>query len=84
MTFYRRAYTEVYVVKERFPLAWRLLFFYCKNSITTSNQCGNFVLYTFLEKGGEQDENSGLGNENLKGVHIDGVIEENPESENLR
>ena len=62
--------------KERFPLAWRLLFFYYKNSITTSNQCGNFVLYTFLEKGGEQDENSRLGNENLKGVHIDGVIEE--------
>lgn len=62
--------------KERFPLAWRLLFFYYKNSITTSNQCGNFVLYTFLEKGGEQDENSRLGNENLKGVHIDGAIEE--------
>ena len=36
----------------------------------------NFILYTFLEKGGEQDENSRLGNENLKGVHIDGVIEE--------
>lgn len=45
-------------------------FFYCKNSITTSNQCGNFVLYTFLEKGGEQDENSRLGNENLKGVTL--------------
>lgn len=37
---------------------------------------GIFYLYTFLEKGGEQDENSRLGNENLKRVHIDGVIEE--------
>jgi hypothetical protein len=35
-----------------------------------------FILYTFLEKGGEQDENSRMGNENLKRVHIDGVIEE--------
>lgn len=46
------------------------------DSENTSNLWRIFILYTFLEKGGEQGENSCLGNENLKRVHIDGVIEE--------
>lgn len=42
----------------------------------TSNLWRKFILYTFLVKGGEQSENSIMGNENLKRFHIDGVIEE--------
>lgn len=34
------------------------------------------TLYTFLTKGGEQDESFVMGNENLKRVHVDGVGEE--------